>query len=134
ICHETRECDIFRNCHYDQYCDDIPKVVQVLKDSQYSSGFTLEIMAAEGVPERVISDLENKSVSRLMMSLFLETARMQAGEITRVVLGDLNRKNSGTYNDKVSLDEIVQESIADSAEIPSLSSFAAKELKIIYPR
>ena len=100
VCTERRDCTTiayWEKCKTVDECDEIPKVLQTLQTAGIQSDFELSGSSRPGVPDSVLQSLQEQLLSRLMLSLFVQTERIDYGNTTRIFLEDLNRSESGQY-------------------------------------
>jgi hypothetical protein len=136
-----RSCTISHECHKvlgiggcgdHENCTYTPREIQLLQSEGQKNGIIMEASVDEGVPFADFFELQERLMSRLAMSLFLETARLQNGDVTRVVLGQLTRHVSGHYYDRLSIDKVIEVPYESNLATSSLADFAEKELRRLY--
>ncbi len=131
VCTESRTC-IFGICKKKHHCDYVTKIVQELQGLDMRSKIQFAGQLAYGVPFSEYTSLQEELVSRMMMSLFVETSRVELEDVTKVTLGKMNKNYASHYSDAASKIRIGKSAESTSSATPDLAAHFTEILSQIY--
>jgi hypothetical protein len=119
-------------CGKHQECEDIPRLEQSLANSQFNSYFHFESGNPGRIPSDKFVELENKLLSRLMNSLYLEDSRLEMPDMVQVTFGQLKKHEEDEYSDYASIRHFDKSSFEMPIKIQGINSFMDPILNAYY--
>jgi hypothetical protein len=119
-------------CEEQISCTEAPRVAQFLKSIESTLTSKMESTSLGGGADKILEELENEIVNRMLRSLFAIRMRESAGDASKIILGKMKTIFKDVYEDRLVREEIVAVVHTDGVSIEQPISFASAELKKIW--